>query len=298
MQDVIDTDSSDDVVEEILVDLPKEDIDDIEKAVEASMSESNASKEQEEDTGDDSELDGEAPGKDKEEPEPEDDNEVSDGDSEDDSDDDEVSDEMLEKAIALGVPIAEARKLGSDLLQTRIAGLEKEASSQDSDSADDESPSKDPLEGIPDLDPEVYDEELVEGFKAMKQIIRDQSAALAKIAQAGSDDKVLSKLEGDAAKALEASPAKEAELMEKVNMLTAGYKAIGKEVSSADVLAEAAGSVLGEEIAKVAAGEKSVKAKKRSGQKINRPTGGRDVESKDVFDEIGDELDRKYFNKK
>jgi len=300
MQDLEVEEQSNDTVENNNVDLPQEDIEDIEKAVEASVSASKAAQDKEDEdlADDDSEIDGGDLEEEDPKPESEDDDKVSDDDGELEADDDEVSDEQLEKAISLGVPIAEARKLGSDLLQTRIEGLEKAASSQDGDSADDESPSKDPLEGIPDLDPDIYDEELVEGFAALKKIVKDQSETISNMAKATSGDKALSGLESNAAKALKASPEKEAELKEKVEMLTAGYKATGKDVSSADVLAEAASSVLGEGIAKVAASEKRSAAQKRSGQKVSRATGGRGSTAKDVFEDAADQLDRKYFDKK
>lgn len=285
-----------------VVDLTREEVEDINSAVDTSIAGVDKSDDDKDDKSDDDDAQGELDGDKVEEEdegiESEDDNGVSEEDDGHETDDDEVSDEMLEKAIALGVPIAEARKLGSELLHGRIAGLEKSNSDQGENSADSESPSNDLLEGIPDLDPDVYDEGLVEGFKAMKQVIRDQSATIKGMSKASAGDRLVSQLVGDAAKALEANPAKGAELKEKVDILTAGYKSIGKEVSGGDILEEAVGSVLGDDIAKVAASANSAKAKKRSAQKISRSAGSRDTESKDVFGEMGDELDRKFFNKK
>jgi hypothetical protein len=296
-----------DTQEDISVDLSKEEVEDIEGAVEASIAKRETAPE---DGGEaDGELDGEKEDLDtdteKKDNASSDDDDVSDDGSDkdgQDSDDDEVSDEMLEKAISLGVPIAEARKLGSELLGSRIAGLEKSTGSQDENEANDDSPSIDELlDGIKDLDPDIYDEELVQGFSTLKQVIRDQAASISKMAKASGDDKITAKLEGidNAAEALKANPAKGPELTEKINMLTAGYKSIGKDVSESDIFSEAVNSVLGEEIATVAASEKKAKAKKRSGQRQNRPSGGRGEQApKDALEEAADMLDRKYFDKK
>ena len=284
------------------VDLPKEDVQDIERAVEESMEkDEDLTGDDDDDKEDDAgEADtSEEPDKDKELPSEDDDN-VSDEDNQDDSDDDNVSDEKLEKAISLGVPIAEARKLGSKLLDSRIAVLEEKDSSQDENSDESDDTSKDLLSDIPDLDPDVYDEELVQGFSAMKQIIRDQAAMLGNLSKSGKEAAIRGKLDTieNAVKALDANPGKEVELKEKVDILTAGYKSVGKEVSDSAILAEAVSSVLGEDIAKVAAGQSTAKVKKRSAQKIARSTGGRGSESKDVYEAMGEELDRKYFDKK
>jgi len=223
---------------------------------------------------------------------------------EDLEEDDNVSDELLEKAISLGVNIAEARKLGASLLSAKVTELEKSASAADEngDESDADESIEDSLAKVPDLDPEAYEPELVDGFKAMKDIIRSQDDTIKSLSQSAEvsvfDSKV-SSLGEDMGKVLLADPEKRTQLKEKFDVLTAGYESVGKDIDNTEVFSEAASAILGEDMAKVAENDKKVKSKAREKQKIQRAAGGKNSSPEtDVLLETADKIDREFFDKK
>jgi hypothetical protein len=173
----------------------------------------------------------------------------------------------------------------------------------------------DPVAAIPDLDPEKYDEEVVNGFKAMKDIVRKQQEVIAglrgdgKARDAAWFDSQVAALgqeyvaavgAGDRSKLVSNSPqaAKFAELESKFNVLAAGYKADGKDVSRETVFKEAVAIVMGDVQAKAEATLKSAELEKRKKLHINRPTASKATPKQDAFSDVADTLDRKYFGKK
>lgn len=233
----------------------------------------------------------------------------------------QIPDALVERAIKAGMPYADVRSFKKpDALERVIGVLEKKRAATDGgDSAGGEKAGGDGeadiVAAIPDLDPDKYDEEVVNGFKAMKDIIRKQQEVITGMRGDGKardaawfDSQVAALGEayveavgaGDRSKLASGSPqaAKLAELEGKFNVLAAGYKAAGKDVSRETVFKEAVAVVLGDVAAKAEASLKSAELEKRKKLHINRPSGSRATPRTDAFSDVADTLDRKYFGKK
>lgn len=230
-----------------------------------------------------------------------------------------ITDTLIERAVKAGLSLADAKAFQQpEALERICVTLEKHAGTEEKQKKDDTQPPEvdpDPLASIPDLDPETYDENVVAGFKAMKEIIRKQQEALSGIqregkARAGSwfDSQVAALGEafvdvvgnGDRAKLDPASPqaAKLAELKGKFDVLEAGYKAAGQSVEQAAVFKEAVAIVLGDVQAKTDASLKAGALEKRKALHINRPSGVGIQPQADALADAAAALDRKYFGKR
>jgi hypothetical protein len=212
-----------------------------------------------------------------------------------------IPDDLIERAIRAGIPMKDAREFKSAEFLERMCGkLEEKAKPADGQSpggeASDGKGDDDPLAGIPDLDPNEYDEDIVKGFKNLKDIIRKQQEMIAKLGegtsrQGATIDSRLQQL-GDAfAKAAPAGSEKRARLESKVNVLKAGYKAAGETIDEDAVFQEAVQLVLGDVQAEVSEANKAESLKKRKGLHLNRPTSAGFKPVGDVFAEVADELD-------
>ena len=231
----------------------------------------------------------------------------------DDSKKPAIDDSHIERAVKAGMSITDAREFKSaDALERMCNMLEK--SSDDSNGDDDEGAAKiskegnDLLDGIPDLDPDEYDAEIVSGFKAMKDIIRAQNELINGI-KGGSDlswfDNQIDSLGegfvesvGNSASIKAGSPqaGKRDELKVKFDVLTAGYKGIGSDKSRDEIFNEASKLVLGDVAAKVRNDDKSAKLGKRVSQHVSRPTGQNQKSKNDAFEDVSEMLDKKYFD--
>ena len=213
---------------------------------------------------------------------------------------DKITDEHLERAVKVGFTMAEARKFGSaELLESTVSRLEEAQKAKTNDGEND-GEGEDPLAAIPDLDPEEFDEKIVESFKAMKDIIRAQHETIEGLQKAEPStadwfDGQRGSLDKPVAKAVLANPEKWDEIRGKFDVLVAGYKAAGQDVSRADVLKEAVGITMSDVIAKAANDEKVKKLDKRGKQHIQRPAGngGGGSEVDDEAD-IASEIDREF----
>lgn len=207
-------------------------------------------------------------------------------------------DETIERAVKAGFSLAEAKKFTTDALLAatcdRIEGVQKPAGSKPGgDKGDGEAAPADPLDGIPDLDPTVYDDQLVKTVAAMKGIVREQAKTIAELRGDRSKGFVATKLEGlkDLTKG---DASKESAVRVKFDVLKAGYKAAGQDVTEESIFAEASQLVLGAEAAADKRSRQAAAAEKRSGQRITRPS-GRNVEAKpDAAAEIAAMLDKKF----
>lgn len=228
-----------------------------------------------------------------------------------------VSDALVERAIKAGMSMADAKEFQkADALERVCAVLEKrgDAGAAAGDKKD-EKAEDDPLSSIPDLDPNEYDEKVVAGFKAMKDLIRKQHEALADMRKTGETRESMSFLDSQIAtlgkayteavgaagvKLDPASPQAKAraELEGKFNVLSAGYKAAGQDVPKETVFKEAVSLVLGEVKSKADADEKDAALKKRDGIKINRPSGADYKPKGDALAETASILDKKFFGKR
>lgn len=228
-----------------------------------------------------------------------------------------VPDELVERAVKAGMTIADARSFkDSDALERTCSLLEAKAKPGEpvvekgkAEGGTEDGEDKELVEligKIPELDPDLYDEKVIEVVTAMREVskaLASRAYALklenATLRESKSGAESTSWLDSQVAglgkayeDAIKAEPAKRAELQEKLTILEAGYKATGKEVPRESVFQEAASLVLKEAAAKAEETEKAEALKKRSKQHINRPGGSRVTPKGDPLEEIAAEVDK------
>jgi len=215
-----------------------------------------------------------------------------------------VTDDLIERAVKAGLSLKDAQSMTDPELLTRVveriesikkAADEKLPAGEKKEDAQDDDAS-DPLDGIPDLDPEEYDEKIVAGFKAMKDIIKLQRQELSamKTRSGGDGDaitKQLQKLGQDYADAAPAGSGERAELEKKLRVLKAGYKAAGEEIAENDLFAEAAKMVLGDVVDEGKAASKADQVAARKKLHLGRPSGTSIKPKGDVFEDVAKEID-------
>jgi hypothetical protein len=215
-----------------------------------------------------------------------------------------VTDDLIERAVKAGLSLKDAQSITDPELLTRVveriestqkAADEKLPAGEKKEDAQDDDAS-DPLDGIPDLDPEEYDEKIVAGFKAMKDIIKLQRQELSamKTRSGGDGDaitKQLQKLGQDYADAAPAGSGERAELEKKLRVLKAGYKAAGEEIAENDLFAEAAKMVLGDVVDEGKAASKADQVAARKKLHLGRPSGTSIKPKGDVFEDVAKEID-------
>lgn len=235
----------------------------------------------------------------------------------DDDEPDEIDDTMLERAVKAGMSMSEARSFRDKNALERVCGvMEKAAAKAVGDNAGgkkddgDASSKADPLDSIPDLDHDEYDEKVVAGFKALKEIIRGQQSMIKALQDSGRsaqgdwfDGQVQALGEsaheslgkGEESKLQAGSPqaGKRAELREKFDVLTAGYKAAGKDVDRATVFQEAVKMVVGDLAAATEAKRSAIE--RRASQRVARPGGSRTSPKKSVEEEAAALIDERHF---
>jgi hypothetical protein len=218
-----------------------------------------------------------------------------------------ISDDLLSRAVMAGIPLSEAKQYPNPALLGNVCDRLEAKNTKQDDSDSDDGPaetadidSNDLLASIPDLDPELYDEQIVDGFKAMKSLVVQQQKTIESMRGNQSTDWFAAQVEGlgtQVQTALKSAPEKRVALRAKFDVLSAGYKAAGEDVERATVFQEAADLTLRDELALASEEDKKQKLAKRSGQHIQRPSGRQPKPTGDVFEEIASEIDNKYFNK-
>jgi len=226
-----------------------------------------------------------------------------------------ITDALVERAVKSGMSIADAKAFQTaDALERICSVLEKRGEVKKVDEVEAQVV-EDPFAAIPDLDPNEYDEKVVAGFKAMKDIIKKQHEALTDMRRDGSSREAVSFFdsqvaalgkayapvvgEGDRSKLDPKSPQAKtrAELESKFNVLTAGYKAAGQDIAKETVFNEAVSLVMGDVQAKATAAEKSAALDKRARLHLARPAGTEHKPQADAFADTAAALDRKFFGK-
>jgi hypothetical protein len=300
--------------------LPKEFLAELDAAIEASDSDDEKKKASEDESAVDEKKDlppsKSQEGEDKEESS-EEDEEAPTGQTDDRSQEAEgkqsgITDAHLERAIRAGMSVSDVHTFQSPELLERVVSMMEKASAAGSGTAEKKEEAEEVVDDatqllsqIPDLDPEEYEAELVSGFKALKGIIEKQQQVIKglstqnKAQDEGWFDSQVRGLSAAATDVLKNQPEKAVVLRDKFNVLSAGYKASGKDVSKDSVFKEAVAVVFGDVEAKAATTLKADKLEKRAGQKISRPTSA-SVKAKggDVFDEVAKEVNEKYFKDK
>jgi hypothetical protein len=229
-----------------------------------------------------------------------------------------ITDDQLTRAVKAGMSLGEARTFRDGKALDRVCELLEQKAEKDGANKGDDKNGKneeeDPLAGVPDLEPEEYDEKLVSGFKTMKDIIRKQHGLIkdmvsreSKPDQSWIDDRIAtlgdayaeSLGKGSTSKLDPNSPQakKRAELNEKMNVLIAGYKAAGKDVDRGAVFGEAVSVVLRDVVQKAAEDAKAAELAKRSKQHTVRPGANKTAPTGDVLADVANAVDRKFFGK-
>ncbi len=173
-----------------------------------------------------------------------------------------ISDGLLERAAIAGMSISDAKSFqNAQALERTISLLEKSKAETVEPKVEIEPKvEKNPFDDIPELDPEVYDEKIVEAFKGIKGIVESQAKELAEL-KAGSTARqsqdatsvfdasidalgerfhtVLGKGNIEAVRSNAEAFANRVKLSERINMIQAGYAGIGKTVTRDQVFAEA-----------------------------------------------------------
>jgi len=252
----------------------------------------------------DGDIDNGALTKDDEVLDEEDDN--ADGDDKaDDDQTDAITDEHLERAVRAGLSMPIARQfVSASLLESLVSRLEKAQEAKADDGKGDDSDGEDPLAAIPDLDPKDYDENIVQGFKAMKGIIQTQNEMIKGLREKGPSadewfDDQRKGLDKPVAEAVKSDPDKWKAIHGKFDVLAAGYAAAGQDVSRGDVFDEAVKITMSDIIAQAVIDKKTAALDKRKQQHINRASGHVDKvgNGDDVLAEVAAEVDQKFYNK-
>ena len=237
----------------------------------------------------------------------------SNGNTDDDSnggdDPEAITDEMLERAIKSGMTMAEARQYTDAKLLGQMCDRLNKQSGQgdnaDNDGAGDSDNSADDLlSTIPDLDPDEYDEKVVEGFKALKKIVGQQAATISELKGANTAGRQ-SWFDGKAAnlgdafdKEFKQHPEKRDALQDQYEVLKAGYEASGKDIDPDTVFQQAVTITLGDVVVKAANDHTASRLKKRSSQHIGRTSTSNSNPTTDAFEDVAAEIDREFFNTK
>ena len=222
-----------------------------------------------------------------------------------------IPDELLTRAVKAGMSLADALDFqDAEALGRNLDLMDKTDKPKDGDVKPDEE-IVDPLDAIPDFDPEEYDDKIVDGFKTMKNIIRNQRSeieALNKRGQESSEslfDKKVDDLGEAYVKAVgkgkldpnSPQAVKREALRNMYDILESGYKAKGQEISSSEVFEQAVGVILSAETRESALSVKSDKLEKRENQHTIRSEGKKTKVKMNALDEVAQELDDKYFKK-
>ena len=111
-----------------------------------------------------------------------------DGDDEGEDKDLVADESLIERAVRSGMSLGDAQAIGKtgrlEGVVERQEAANKRAESSGKESEDEDGEEEDDLlKDIPDLDPEEHPEEVVDGFKAMKQIIAQQQDSIKNLKQ-------------------------------------------------------------------------------------------------------------------
>jgi len=202
-----------------------------------------------------------------------------------------ISDELLTRAVMAGMSIAEARAISdADALEGVCSKLEA-AHSDKSDSVatkkDDADAEDDIFKDLPTLDPDDYDEGVINLFEGLKSIIKNQNKQISTLEKGGKSEVswVDAKIDGlgsDFEEAVgvsgkvlpdSAQAKSRADVKKKFDVLSAGYKAAGETVKPDDVFNEAIQLTLGDVAAEAKASKVKAAAEKRNSH-ISVPPGG------------------------
>jgi hypothetical protein len=236
-----------------------------------------------------------------------------------------ISDSALAQAILAGIPISDAKAFASDESLLRVVEVIRQAAADQEQT--DEGQDEDPLVGLPEFDPEIYDEKVIAAFDVMKNALKaqhetikefrsrqDESAARSNEEAARSVEKwfdaQVESLGDDFAETLgkgafsaldrgSSQYAKRDAIASKMGVLLSGYAANGLPAPEKEtVFQEATKLVLADEFTKVHERKLSKDLEKRAGQHISRPGGKKSKQTQSPLEETAALIDAKYFGKR
>jgi hypothetical protein len=250
------------------------------------------------------------------------------GDAEGDQGAVEISDEAIEFAVRAGIPLVDAVNFTSEDVLLRTAQTLQQVKEQRQSEAvetKEEKEEVDLFDGLPELDPEEFDEGTIKLVDGLKSVIKKQQEQLnqlsglqetaAQATMAANEREVgnwfdsrIQDLGEDFTDALgkgghsdlakgSSQHAKREEIARQIAVMWRGYESSGMEPPPRDVIFDqAVRLVLHDEITKNSQRNVSKKLKERSGQHI-QPAGGTTTKTqKSPEKEVADLLDEKYFS--
>lgn len=229
-----------------------------------------------------------------------------------------LSDEVLTQAARVGISIADAREFGSEAALLRVIDITGKSPAA-------AEAKENPLDALPKLDPEHYDEDVIKTFDTLKGVVQEQRDQIELLMNRNTQreqfaqHEVIQELEtwfdgsvgklgddfvevlgkgGHASLAPGSSQlAKREAIADQIGLLMGGYEAANREAPSRDELfATAARSILGDEFQAVRDRKVTADLKSRSKQHIARPGSVKVSQEKPVDDEVAAKLDAKYFS--
>jgi len=208
-----------------------------------------------------------------------------------------VSEEVIERAVRAGMTLKDANAIkDADALIRIVEVMEKskEASkTEEGDASEAESEEEDLLAKIPDLNPEEYEEGVVNMFKNMKEVlaaqqkaIKDQNVLIADLRKSVSpeEDFVGKKIAALDKEFSHIFPKGDTKNKAKLDSYVKALAGVEKELSPDEVFEKALHAAFDKEISQAKSKKLAAVAKKRSAQAIERP---RSLTGKFTSDSIG-----------
>jgi hypothetical protein len=201
-----------------------------------------------------------------------------------------LDDAMLERAVKVGLSLADAKAVGDPAVLERLIGRLEKTSEPEKKDEEKKEPEEDLVAKIPDLSPDEYDKGLVDAFKALKgvaqklqesnkQLRQEVSRGVAsrgtwvdnEVAKLGKDYAELFG-EGNLAE-LPAGKQKAAreKLERSISFVQSEAKAEGKSVSRGDAFKQALALGFSDKVQSTKGAAAKEAAAKRSQQAMNRP---------------------------
>lgn len=236
----------------------------------------------------------------------------------------QISDAVLSQAILAGIPISDAKGFASDESLLRVVDIVKNAAAEQISDGNQEE--EDPFATFPELDPDLYDENVIAAFDAMKGVLKAQHETIKEfrtrqnesvhVSQQAAARDVEQWFDGqvqglgeDFADALGSGTyasldrgsshfAKREAIANKMALLLTAYKGSGQETPPREtVFQEAARLVLGDEFVKVHERKLSRDLQDRASKHLNRANGKKTKQHQSPIEETAAIVDRKFFGK-
>jgi hypothetical protein len=241
---------------------------------------------------------------------------------------------VLEQAVRAGIPLDDASLMPESALQNVIASVEREVlaakeraqSEIASQKKEEEQKEPNPLDNLPKLDPEVYDEDVIRAFDQVSEVIKSQSKQIEDLKVASEkasshgqdealreagrwfDDRVAS-LGEDFHDSLgkgtwsslsqgSSQAANREKIAEQIDVMASGYTATGRTVPPRDELfSKAARFVLQGEFDRVREQRLSDAMTKRSATHLHRPGSSNVTKNMTPAEEAAAAVNAQFFGK-